>query len=288
LEALERYHRQVHSASSIVIVGGGPSGVELAGQIATWTTRKKRIKKKERQPGNFMQPIVEDEVLQDDNSLDITLISGHGRLLPQVDPRLGAEAERQLRSLGVDILNNVRLVTSKEIQNRRTRCVLSNAMVINCDVFLPATGERPNTDFLSEEVLDREAYVVADLRSLRVNGAGERVYAIGSCCGPQQKALIDIYRSVPVLVHNLRRDLWELEISLQNPSQIQEERLAALQDAYWNGPARMTLICPITRYGGVGLWNGHRMPSWLVWLWKGRDYDFDNARKVVSGQMVGS
>ncbi len=80
-----------------VIVGGGPTGVELAGTLAEITRNT--------MAGNF-------DCL-DPRDTKILLIEGSPRVLQQYPEDLSASAERQLRKLGVDVMTNA-IVTSIE------------------------------------------------------------------------------------------------------------------------------------------------------------------------------
>lgn len=47
------------------------------------------------------------------------------------------------------------------------------------------------------------------------------------------------------------------------------------------------ILCPLTRFGGVGSWMGTRLPSWVVYLFKGRRYRMGEkgvAKVVVQGK----
>lgn len=47
------------------------------------------------------------------------------------------------------------------------------------------------------------------------------------------------------------------------------------------------ILCPVTRFGGVGSWMGTRLPSWVVYLFKGRRYRMGEkgvAKVVVQGK----
>jgi apoptosis-inducing factor 2 len=43
------------------------------------------------------------------------------------------------------------------------------------------------------------------------------------------------------------------------------------------------MLCPITRWGGVGISHGFRLPGILVWLLKGRNYNLNKAKKMAAG-----
>lgn len=75
---------------TFLIVGGGPTGVELAGAIAelAFNTLK----------GDFRNI--------DTTEARVLLIEGMERVLPPYDPKLSAEAEQSLRKLGVTVKTN--------------------------------------------------------------------------------------------------------------------------------------------------------------------------------------
>jgi apoptosis-inducing factor 2 len=281
IEALEKFHRRLRDASSLIIIGGGPSGVECAGQIAKCVNKKRRIKSQAPKIQGATKEDIEKKQSADVEELKITLISGHKHVLPKLGPEIGKKAEKQLKQLGVSIINNVRLVTAQQLPSRVTRCVLSNKLILTCDILIAATGVIPNTGFLPEDMLDANSHVTVDPRFLRATHAGERVYAIGSCCSLEKNTLEDIFRAIPVLIHNLRNDLWEFEIKLQNPFGGQEGRLEALRDMRYEEKTGMTQLCPITRWGGVGVFHGIRLPSILIWALKGRDYQIHQAEKMI-------
>ncbi|MDQ5931744.1 MAG: Pyr redox 2 protein [Patescibacteria group bacterium] len=79
---------------SFVIIGGGPTGVELAGQIADMVRDEMRDLYRE----------------VDHTEVSITLIEGGDRLLKNLHPELSSEAERRLSMMGVRVVKNKRVV----------------------------------------------------------------------------------------------------------------------------------------------------------------------------------
>ncbi|MDH2454904.1 NAD(P)/FAD-dependent oxidoreductase [Corynebacterium bovis] len=75
---------------TFVVVGAGPTGVELAGQLAEMAHRTLR--------GEFQNINTEDA--------RILLIDGSPQVLPPMGKKLGRKAARQLQKLGVDIILN--------------------------------------------------------------------------------------------------------------------------------------------------------------------------------------
>jgi NADH dehydrogenase len=98
LSAFERAEREPDAASrrawlNFVIVGGGPTGVELAGALAE---------------------IANDTLRHDFRHIDpreahILLAEGENRLLPTFPPDLSGKAEKQLRELGVESRTGARV-----------------------------------------------------------------------------------------------------------------------------------------------------------------------------------
>jgi apoptosis-inducing factor 2 len=290
--ALDDFHTGLAWASSVIIVGGGASGVECAGQLATWVNRAQKRKSNELNPKQSIRNRFSklklwkkrDSIAAAPNRepIHITLVSGQERLLPRLDPKIGRKAEKMLKGLGVHVMHNVRLLAAQEFPSRTTCCEFSNDLSMACDLFIAATGLEPNTEFLPKEVLDASRYVAVDQRYLRVNAAGDRVYAVGDCCSYAKNTILDVFQSIPTLMHNMRNDLWEWELKVQHPFGGGEEKIEALQDAVYEQDPTMTQMCPITRWGGVGVMFDYRLPSFLVWMFKGRDYNFDKAKGIVT------
>jgi NADH dehydrogenase len=98
LAAFEQAERETDEAKrrewlNFVIVGGGPTGVELAGALAE---------------------LAKDTLRHDFHHIDptsahILLVEGESRLLPVFPPELSAKAEKQLSKLGVHTRTNTRV-----------------------------------------------------------------------------------------------------------------------------------------------------------------------------------
>jgi apoptosis-inducing factor 2 len=301
VHALHKFHLGLTDASSIVIVGGGPSGVECAGQLATWVNREQNrrvdptaleAQKSSSRRSQFISSTANQETTSpaSDHRFDsqaplkITLISGRSRLLPKLPADAGARAEKQLKSLGVNIMHNVRLITAQKQPSSTTHCVLSTDLTLVTDLFIGATGVRPNTSFLPPELLDVTGHITSDPHFCRVARAGDRVYAIGSVTSASN-SLADIYRALPVLLHNMKNDLITFEIKTQHPYGGGEEAISRLKDHCIDVERDykdVSVLCPTTRWGGVGVIRGHSIPALAVWALKGKDYGFKAAKKVVN------
>jgi NADH dehydrogenase len=88
------------AAMTIVVVGGGPTGVELAGTFAELTRRV----------------LTRDFDHIDPSKSRVILIEGSPRVLATYPPDLSASAQRQLEKLGVEVRTNTRVESISEGQ----------------------------------------------------------------------------------------------------------------------------------------------------------------------------
>lgn len=284
LAALDGFHKRLRNANSIVVVGGGASGVETAGQLAVYfndTPPKPLLARLGLRKAP--DPLDSDPPRK---IKTITLLSGHDRLLPNLPPKYGKKAEKKLRHNHVHILHNIRLIAAAEAAAGQTACHLNNDTTITTDLFVGCTGVKPNTSFLPSSLVDAAGYVLTHPSTLRVEAAGPRVFAIGDCAAYSKNYTVDVYDAVPVVLHNLRNDLVAHELHLQYPPAASgntglADELDKLVDKHFSANPTDTLLMPCTKRGGVGILFNFRVPSALVYLMKGRDYKVGKAKGVV-------
>jgi NADH dehydrogenase FAD-containing subunit len=305
IESLQVFHDRVAHASSVIVAGGGPSGIECAGQLATWLHHGKGPTPPTKSSATAPLPTIQEKPswnLQrfltfltskhqgsakpnaaSASRKTIILISGHDRLLPRLRPEFGAQAEAKLKKLGVNIMHNYRVEKAVETGSGITHCILNDDLTISCDVFVAATGLYPNTSFMPREMLTSSGYVDADPRTLRVPNT-PRVFAVGDCASHSKNSIQDVYDSMPILLQNLKNDLIQYELQVEHPygGEGAETKMEKLEDyAYMQNPTDSQLM-PISRFGGVGILFGMKLPSLMVWLMKGRDYRIGRA-KLAAG-----
>ncbi|KAF2702836.1 FAD/NAD(P)-binding domain-containing protein [Pleomassaria siparia CBS 279.74] len=274
LTELRQFHQKLESARSIMIVGGGPSGVETAGQLATYYNRA----------SNPRVPRTPKT---------ITLLSGGQRLLSRLPMAVSNKAETKLEKLGVHVVHQVRELSHMQNPNGTASTILNSDMTVTSDLLISATGVTPNTTFLPKAFLNEDGYITADRETLRVygQGIGDRVYAIGDCASYSRKYLADVYEAVPILMKNLHNDLLSHEYRLQTTTatpnmniktlakSASEPLLGMREGGRWED--KETVLMPITRFGGTGVVRGWRVPGWVVYVLKGRDYAVSKARSAV-------
>jgi NADH dehydrogenase FAD-containing subunit len=247
LDSIKYTNEKVASAKEIVIVGGGPTAVEFAGETGEFLNGK---------PGWFSKP---------EPKVKITVVTAGDHLLPALRPAIGQTAEQKLAQLGVKVVYKQRVVDTTETKDGRFVVELSNGEKLEADLYIPAYGVEPNSSFLPAHLLDEKKYLKTNAETLRVDGAGPRVYSIGDVASYSRNTVPDILDSFPALVVNFKRDLLSYNTELPN------QRAKGVDRIYKKSTKEMQFV-PIGSGGGVGALMGWRVPSWLVWMVKGRDY----------------
>ncbi|KAI4929649.1 uncharacterized protein J4E92_005314 [Alternaria infectoria] len=247
LNAISSANEQIASAKKIVIVGGGATGVEFAGEVAEHRNGK---------PGWFskVQPKV-----------DVTLITSDKQLLPGLRPAIAKIAEQKLKALGVEVIYNTRVVDSTQTKDGRTALTLKNGGKLEADLYVPAYGVQPNSSWLPDQLLNEKGYLVTNDSTLRVDIAGPRVYGFGDIASYSRNNYWDINLALPTLVTNIKRDLLSYNPMLP-------EAKPKGKDRVYTANTTESMVVPIGSGGGVGAVFGWKVPSFFVWVLKGRDY----------------
>lgn len=253
------------TAKTIAISGGGPAGIETAGELGEFLNGK---------PSLFVSKKPKPKV-------NITVLTAGSRILPFLRPAIAKQAEAYLANVGVAVVKNAR-VKSVEPSGAGTTKVTSKAVLtledgksVEADLYIPATGTKANTDFIDRSLLTADGRVETNASTLRVDNAGPRIYAIGDVASHSRAAVHLILNAIPVLCANIKRDL--LLDSGVEPSTVGEDRI-------YKEDTRETQMVPIGRSKGVGAAMGYSLPSFLVWLIKGRDYWLWTTGNLWSGK----
>ena len=113
-----RIHAQLQAADTVAIVGAGAVGTELAGEIAHFMPEKK-----------------------------ITLVSGQGRLFPDMPEKFGKKLTEKLEAAGVTLIFDARAENLDSLTAPFSGTVtLSNGTEIAADLIFPAMGSRAVSD----------------------------------------------------------------------------------------------------------------------------------------------
>lgn len=142
-------------AANIVVIGGGASGVEIAGELAVYT---EQLAKKHN---------------VDPSLVSIELIEYAPRLLPALPPEMGSRAKKRLHELGVNIFLN-REVVKEEVEH-----IYMKGMELKTQTVIWTAGMRPNSLYqrISGLKFDRAGKIIVD-EHLRPEGK-EHIYVGG-------------------------------------------------------------------------------------------------------------
>lgn len=159
-------------ALHIVVVGGGASGTELAGELALYAKKLARKHK------------------IDPSLPTIDIVEASRRLLPGLPPDISETVKKRLHSLGVNVFLN-RSIVKKEIED-----VYLKDMIMKTKTVVWAAGVRPNFLFSKIQGLfpDKSGRVIVD-EHLQAEGR-ENVFIVGDGAatvfsGMAQTALAD-------------------------------------------------------------------------------------------------
>ncbi len=139
----------------VVIVGAGPTGVELAGEAKNFASL---VAKQYQVPGR---------------SVEVSLIEGASRVLPSFSEKASKKAEIRLRSLGVHLLLNCK------VNNCEKNKVCLDSADLEADIIVWTAGSK-NVDFFSSQpkVFEIEKGKVVVDEHLHALGH-EHIYVIG-------------------------------------------------------------------------------------------------------------
>ena len=231
-KALEEMNGKLASAKSIVVGGSGPIAVETAGELGSHFHGKAKI----------------------------TLIAGSDKLLPILQKSRAEKAQKLLESVGVVVKYKTRVEGTEQSADGTTTVKLDNGETIAADVYIPATGVKPNTEFLPAELKQSNRYVKTNKQTLRVDDAGPRVYAVGDVAGVDKGGMLSMYNTIPVFGANLNHDLFA------------DAKVGNVAEKKYQFKDPESQLVPIGAKGGVGAFNGWSMPGFMVSKIKGKDY----------------
>jgi apoptosis-inducing factor 2 len=233
LKAIEEIAAKAKTAKQIVVAGGGATGVETASEF------------KEKYP-----------------NAEVILYTGSEGPLKHLN-KIDA-ATKKLSSLGVKVVNQIKVTSNEKISDGRVRLSLSNGQTQIVDVYVPAIGLYPNSGYIDSACLDQDGYVVTH-NTLVVKGT-ENVIAVGDIVSGTSNSVATIqFDQRPVLTSTLRHLLTGSKITKT-----------------YNGPIAATQMVPTGSKGGVGLVFGWSVPSFLVAQLKGKDFMLARAKKDYS------
>lgn len=219
---------------SLSVVGGGPTGVEMAGALA-------ELKR---------GPLKNDEA-NAAKHIDIYLIEAGPRILPMFSEKLSARAKKDLEKLGVKVLLNTAV---KEVKPRQI--LIKDATAIPSEVTIWAAGVKgePAGGLLN---LPLEGTRISVAQTLQVNHY-PHVWAIGDISGAKGADGRFLPMVAPVAMQQGR---WVAKQILR------AARGEVLQDFKYLDKGSMATIGrhkAIVQFRGIQIAG---IPAWYAWLW---------------------
>ncbi len=256
VEALQLRHRLLHNFEdalsakdatalqrlmNVVVVGGGPTGVELSGAIADMK--------------RFVLP--KDYPELDFTKMKIYLLEGTGKTLAAMSERSSEDSLRYLEKLGVTVMTNTLL---KDYDGQRA--VLQNGETIDTAMLIWAAGIKGNVpDGISPELIAKGNRIRVD-RHCQVDGFNN-IFAIGDVAYMEEPAWPKGHPQVaPVamqMADMLAKNLRRIEMKSSN---------ALLEEFVYNDKGSMATVGrnlavvdvpkPRLHFGGFF--------AWMIWM----------------------
>ncbi|GKZ80071.1 hypothetical protein AnigIFM56816_004287 [Aspergillus niger] len=250
-ETIQSAQSTISTSKRITIIGAGPIGVELAGELADLTTSSSEEKK------------------------DITLISSTPRILPILKESASETATSLLTSKGVRVLTNTKVISVSSKAGGGYELKFESGETMDTDIYIPTIGVLPNSSYIPGEVLDEKGWVRVD-SELKVVGV-DGVYAAGDVTDCKQKLSFKADEMAGVVVGNLVNDI---DNSAGKGGRGWWRGCGGGRKTYDEGTEVM-MVVPVGSSGGTGQAFGLVLFSFMVWLAKGRDYFIWKARGYV-------
>jgi apoptosis-inducing factor 2 len=270
--AMSTFRAALPKARSIVIGGGGAAGVETAAEIAEYLNGARSWL-----PWSTWEPKVV-----------VTIVTRASKLLPTLSEAAARHAERYLERLGVQVLYGrsiVRTIPEDAGESLSSlaagdgdgtfQVFLDDRQTLEADIYVPCFHGKPTTQYVPAALLTPSGHVRIDEKTLRVVGAGPLVYALGEVSSNFKGGSLAITNMTKILTGNLKRDL---QAANGMPLEGKDHR-------YEHDP-RATQFVPVGRTKGVGQFMGCWLPSWVVWMLKGRTYMTDITSWYLYGGLV--
>ncbi|KAJ4416987.1 hypothetical protein N0V82_006436 [Gnomoniopsis sp. IMI 355080] len=275
-EAFKAVQASLPKSKTILIAGGGPVGVETAGEIASAHHQAK-----------------------------ITLLSGGSRLLPHFKHDTSTKAQSYLeQKLGVTVVHNVRVERSFNERSKleSAQVPLTDGSTHTADMYIDATGGAPNSQFLPKDWLDETGRLITKDAYFRVRGSENKdatasgIYALGDIVAGSKNTIFELDAMVPTVCSSIGVDIaaqYQLVVKAEKPGFLRS--LLAVLPGMGAGstgvlkqkefkPMKDTVLVPIGTQGGVGQLFGWQAPSWLVKMAKGKSYLIEMIDPMISGE----
>lgn len=184
-EEIDQLSQKISLAKTIAIIGGGATGVEVAGEIGFKYGKSKKI----------------------------DLFTGSLAPLPLLKDSTRKAAITKLSKLNVNVMNNIKVKEFTETS------ISYDQEIKNYDLVVPTFKSIPNTDFLPEKVLSSTGYVLVNNSFILKNYPN--VIAFGDVAHCTKKSIADIiYFQSKVVKSSVNHWFSGLSVSSYSPKQM--------------------------------------------------------------------
>ena len=144
---------------TFTVVGGGFAGVETIGELNHFV----------RQAAKYAYPSIDEE------NISLNIISARDRILPEVGKKLGQEAMRYLKKVGVNVITNTKATDASE-----DSIALDNGEEIPCTTIIWAGGVAIDSVITTLDCKHGRGGKISVDDYLRLH-CSENVFALGDC-----------------------------------------------------------------------------------------------------------
>jgi len=219
---------------SITVIGGGPTGVEMAGAIAEL----------------IRGPLKSDQA-QAASHISISLIEAGPRLLPPFAPSLSARTKKDLEKLGVKVLLNAAV---QEVEHRKIK--LKDGSTIASEITIWAAGVKGN-DAIAQLNLPTTGTRVAVEPTMQVKNY-PYVWALGDIAASVDKNGNQLPMVAPVAIQQGKF------IAKQIARVSKSQKLASFKYLDKGSMATIGRNKAVVQVKGIKIAGAI---AWLIWLW---------------------
>ena len=219
---------------SITVIGGGPTGVEMAGAIAEL----------------IRGPLKSDQA-QAASHISISLIEAGPRLLPPFAPSLSARTKKDLEKLGVKVLLNAAV---QEVEHRKIK--LKDGTTIASEITIWAAGVKGN-DAIAQLNLPTSGTRVAVEPTMQVKNY-PYIWALGDIAASVDKNGNQLPMVAPVAIQQGKF------IAKQIARVSKSQKLASFKYLDKGSMATIGRNKAVVQVKGIKISGAL---AWLIWLW---------------------
>jgi NADH dehydrogenase len=219
---------------SVIVIGGGPTGVEMAGAIA-----------------ELIRGPLKSDQSQVAKNINVTLIEAGPRLLPSFAPSLSARTKKDLEKLGVKVLLNTAV---KEVAHRKI--FLKDGSTLQSEVIIWAAGVK-GADAMKDLNLPIESNRVAVEPTMQVKNYAY-LWALGDIAGAKGKDGSPLPMVAPVAIQQGKFIAKQIKRISENKKL---ESFKYLDKGSMATIGRNKAVVQVRWFKLAG------PLAWLVWLW---------------------